>query len=247
MPPKRASRPRENGPPVLNSTPGNELNNVSSESSALDESQVSSAASTATYSSLRDAILARKENVGELYKTYKLLSGPENMCLAELGRHLEALPQTLASVAYTGGQAFEKFNSEMANFHYKLSALRDAVTLRADNDDVLLVVGESLRIVDRWVNKDFSPLNALPGAMSMMIVFIEEPVTKMMLGSEVAIRICTRIRSFMRDKSMLANQSAKKIHEWKPSKPSKKTGGAKGEKRKANEDKAEKPPAKKQY
>ena len=169
------------------------------------------------------------------------------MCLAELGRHLEALPQTLASVAYSGGQAFERFNQEMGNFHYKLSAIKDAVVLRPDHDEVLLVIEEGLRIVDKWVNREFSPLNALPGAMSMMIVFIEEPVAKMMLGNDVSVRITTRIRSFMRDKSMLANQSSKKLHEWKATKPSKKNGGTKGEKRKAGEDKADKPPAKKQY
>ena len=246
MPPKKTTQN------VLNSTQGNEITNVSSESSSLDDTQASTVAlaDRSSFSSLRDAIAARKENVGELYKSYRILSGPENMCLAELGRHLEALPQTLANVAFSGGAAFEKFNVEMGSYHYKLSAIKEAVLPRDDNEDVLLVIEEGLNLVDRWVNREFSPLNSLPGAMSMMIVFLDDVVVKMMLGSAVALKITTRIRSFMRDKSMIANQSAKKLHEWKPTKPGKKAnGGGKGEKRKGSEDKAsnEKPPAKKQY
>ena len=225
---------------------------MSSESSSLDDTQASSVALSdrSSFSSFKDAIAARKENVGELYKSYRILSGPENMCLAELGRHLEALPQTLANVAYSGGAAFEKFNQEMGSFHYKLSAIKEAVSLREDNEDVLLVLDEGLGLVDRWVNREFSPLNSLPGAMSMMIVFLEDVVVRMMLGSGVALKITTRIRSFMRDKSMIANQSAKKLHEWRPTKPGKKGAGGngKGEKRKGSDDKSsEKPPAKKQY
>ena len=226
------------------------LRNVSetSEEDTYDVSTISSSSSSAASGpkNFKEARKLAKAEKGELFKTFSCLQVGELNILKEFGRLMFTLPDVLSNLLIKGGEEFRKFNDALQTFSFKIKTVEEMLegVSGSDSEDALAVVEVSLEFLTNWLNKDIQALNRQPGALSLIVLTFERPVYKFLFGKVETEKLVVRLKSLMKQRPIIANQSAFKILTWNPNanKNGKKGKEAGGKMDKTGENKPKKKP-----
>ena len=207
----------------------------------------SGASSSTGPKNFKEARKLAKAEKGELFKAFDCLRVGELCMLKDFARLIFTLPDVFSNLLIRGGEEFRRFNDSLQSFSFKLKTIEEMLqaTTGKDVEDALAVVEVSLEFLDSWLRRDVQALNKQPGCLPLIILTLERPVYKFLFGKTEAEKLIVRLKSLMKTRPVIANQSAFKILTWNPSKNGNGKKGSKeagGKADKAGDSKAKKKP-----